>query len=77
MIALQEYRFMLVSMLNESVDRFARPVTAINVITQEHVDRPDRWKLRYIRVDERQQLIEQVQSAMDIADCIDTKSGRQ
>ncbi len=51
---------MLGSMLNESLDRFARPMPAIDVITQEHVDRPDRWKLRHIRVDERQQLIEQI-----------------
>jgi len=42
---------MLGIMLNESVDRFARPMPAINVIAQEHVDRPDRWKLRYIRVE--------------------------
>ena len=68
---------MLGSMLNESLDRFARPMPAINVIAQEHVDRPGRWKLRYIRVDEGQQLIEQIQSTMDIADCVDTKSGRQ
>lgn len=68
---------MLGSMLNESLDRFARPMPAINVIAQEHIDRPDRWKLRYIRVDESQQLIEQIQSTMDIADGVDTQSGRQ
>jgi hypothetical protein len=77
MVTLEEYRLMLASMLDQSVDRFARPVTTINVITQEHEERPDRRKLRNIRVDERQQSIEQVQSAMDIADCVDAKSGRQ
>jgi hypothetical protein len=68
---------MLASVLNQSVDRFARPVTTINVITKEHEKRPDRRKLRNIRVDETQQSIEQVQPAMDIADCVDAKSGRQ
>jgi hypothetical protein len=35
MVALQEYRFMLGIMLNESVDRFARPMPAINVIARD------------------------------------------
>ncbi len=62
---------------DQSIDRFARRWSAIDVIAQENVNRSRRRTERNIGVDPGQQIIEQIQTSVDIADGIDPSICRQ
>jgi hypothetical protein len=71
-VALQEYGFVRRPMFDQSIDRFARRWTAIDVIAQEDVNWSLRRTKRDIGVDLGQQFIEQIEPTVDVADGIDS-----
>jgi hypothetical protein len=77
MVALQEDALVHLTVLDQSVDRFTRRRTTIDIVAQENVNRPYRRSKHDISADPGQQFIEQIEATMNVADGINPKTCRQ
>src|SRR6185437_3462536 len=70
-IATQENRFMRGTLADQSIDRFARPLSAVDIVAEENENRPLDRTARLILRDPAEQLVEQVEATMNVADSVD------
>jgi hypothetical protein len=77
MVAFQEYTFIPLAAFDQPIDRLARTRSAVNVIAQKNEDWPFRGAVYHIRLDPRQQFVEQIKSAMNVTYRIDPQTRRQ
>ena len=67
-ISFEKYAFVARTSLDQSIDGFARPRSAINVVAQENLYRSTVLVSREIFIDLRKAFVQQIQAAMDVTD---------
>ena len=70
-IASQEHGFMRGAMADQSIDGFPGPPAAVDIVAEKNVDRSRHRTVCLIRFDPAKQLVEQVETAMNVADGVD------
>src|SRR3954466_2052346 len=76
-VAFQENTFVCLGMCDQAVDGLARRRPAIDIVAQKNANRSGGGTRRHVVADPRQQFIEKVEAAMDVADGVNPYTGRQ
>ena len=77
MVSLQKDGFMLAAPLNQEIDGSTGLRPAIDVITEENVDRSFGAERFQVSVDYGEHLLKQIGATMNVADRVETNSVRQ
>jgi len=70
MISLQENAFTFPTQLDQPIDGFARESTAVDIVAQKNMEWPACRVEGDIGINQGQELIEQVETTVDVADRI-------
>ena len=77
MVSFQEYVLARFVALNQSIDRLARVISAIDIIAKKHENGLGHWMGGQVGVDLAQEFIEQVEPPVDVPDRVDSYPCRQ
>lgn len=72
MIAFQKNGFVRGAMADQSIDGFPGPPAAVDVVAEKNMNRPRHRTFCLIRLDPAEQFLKQVESAMNVADGVDS-----
>jgi hypothetical protein len=77
MVSFQEYVFAHFAARDQSIDRLARAISAIDVVAKKHENCPGRWTASQIGIDLAQKFIKEVDPPMNVPDRVDPYPCRQ
>ncbi len=77
MVALEENAVVPRGMFDQTVDRLTRPISSIDVVAEKYIENFCGLMIRGIGLDEKEHLIEQIETAVNVPDRIETKSRRK